>query len=80
MTGHDETSVGEDAHDDLNRTVRYAAWAVYGRSGVLVDGSGMAARELDSWARALADEDIVLRGWYDVSGLRAGTDLMLWLH
>jgi chlorite dismutase len=28
----------------------------------------------------LADDGVTLRGWYDVSGLRADADLMVWLH
>jgi hydrogen peroxide-dependent heme synthase len=66
--------------DVLNATVRYAVWAVYGRSGSAPDDEAAATAELEAWAAGLADGDIVLRGCYDVSGLRADTDLMLWLH
>ena len=58
--------------------VRYAAWAIYARDGA-APGAG-AAEELDRWVAALADDDVVLRGLYDVSGLRADADLMVWLH
>ena len=64
---------------DLNSTVRYAVWAVYARVGSPPDRSG-AATELEAWAAALADNDVILRGWYDVSGMRADADVMLWLH
>ncbi len=63
---------------DPNRTVRYALWSVFGRTGATIDEG--AAAGLEAWAAALAGEDVVLRGCYDVSGFRAGTDLMLWLH
>ena len=56
----------------------YAAWAVYERTGL--DAAGDAATGLEAWERGLAADGVVLRGAYDVSGLRAGTDLMLWLH
>jgi chlorite dismutase len=36
--------------------------------------------ELAAWAATLGERDIVLRGAYDVSALRAGCDMMLWLH
>ena len=65
---------------DPNAVVRFAAWAVYGRAGDPSRDEDAARRELEAWADGLAERDVVLRGTYDVSGLRAGTDLMLWLH
>ena len=29
---------------------------------------------------ATTDDDLVIRGWYDVAGLRADADLMVWWH
>ena len=63
---------------DLPTPVRYAAWAIYARDG---DGPSLdAATELDAWADRLVDDGVVVRGLYDVSGLRADADLMVWLH
>jgi peroxiredoxin len=53
---------------------------VHGRSGRSIDDPAAAGVDLAAWASGLADRDVVLRGLYDVSGLRAGTDLMVWLH
>jgi chlorite dismutase len=64
----------------VNDVVRYTAWAVYSRTGPVPGDATAAAAELDAWAAGLAGDDIVLRGMYDVSGMRAGADLMLWLH
>jgi len=65
-------------HADPNAVVRYTVWAVYARTG---DAPGPGAQtELDSWAASLTAEDVVVRGWYDVSGLRADADLMVWVH
>lgn len=65
--------------DELNRTVRYTVWAIYARteasSALAADDGGLAA-----WAEGLAAEDVVLRGLYDVSGMRADADVMVWLH
>ena len=36
--------------------------------------------ELDGMIAIVEDEDVTLRGIYDVSGLRADADVMLWLH
>lgn len=64
----------------VNDVVRYTAWAVYARTGPVPGDATAAAAELDAWAAALAVDDIVLRGMYDVSGMRPDADLMLWLH
>ena len=37
-------------------------------------------RELDDVVSLVEDEGVTLRGIYDVSGLRADADVMLWLH
>jgi chlorite dismutase len=37
-------------------------------------------KELDGIIALVEDEGVVLRGVYDVSGLRADADVMLWLH
>ncbi len=80
MTGDAGAGAPGARSDELNRTVRYTVWAVFARSGVTVDDEAAAAAELDAWAGALAAGDVVLRGCYDVSGMRATGDVMLWLH
>jgi peroxiredoxin len=67
------------ATDQVSTPVRYAAWAVYARCGIVEDPDA-AATELGRWSDALVKSDVVLRGLYDVSGLRADADLMVWLH
>jgi chlorite dismutase len=62
------------------RVARYAVWSVFERTGVPAGDDPAVAGELQAWAADLGRSDVVLRGWYDVSGFRAGTDLMLWLH
>jgi len=66
------------APPDPSTVVRYAAWAVYARTGVSPGTD--AGVGLEAWADGLAADDVVLRGWYDVSGLRADADVMVWLH
>lgn len=66
--------------DGLNRTVRYAVWAVYARDPGGVADAGDAATGLEVWTKGLTAEDVVLRGLYDVSGLRADADLLVWMH
>lgn len=81
MTAHPGAAPG-DAADVVNRTVRYTAWSVFARSpqaGAPVD-TGAGADELRAWEAGLAEHDVIVRGWYDVSGVRAGTDVMSWIH
>jgi len=66
---------------DINTTIRYTMWSVYRR----VDAVGpspaqTAADALQAIRDATADDDLVVRGWYDVAGLRADADLMVWWH
>ena len=71
---------GTTDDQDPNRVVRYAAWSVFGRTGAHVGDGPAISAELEAWTAGLVAHDVVLRGWYDVSAFRAGTDLMLWLH
>jgi hydrogen peroxide-dependent heme synthase len=63
---------------EINDTIRYTLWTVFARR----EGTQPAATSetLQAWIDALEAQDIELRGIYDVSGMRADADLMLWLH
>lgn len=63
---------------EINDTIRYTAWTAFGRTGEEVP-AGTPARLEDAVA-ALAERDIVVRGLYDVSAMRAGADLLAWVH
>ena len=41
---------------------------------------GLQASEVEALFAELATDDVVVRGTYDVSGLRADADLMIWWH
>ena len=62
---------------EINETIRYTCWAVFARGDQ--PGEGAEAR-LQACLDALADQEVVVRGLYDVSGMRADADLMVWLH
>jgi chlorite dismutase len=66
---------------ELNQTIRYTMWSVFQAvqplSGVSRDE---AAAEVDALIDQLAGKDVVVRGTYDVSALRADADLMVWWH
>jgi len=66
---------------ELNDTIRYTMWSVFRLSVPIHDGdrAGEAAEVTELFEELRAD-DVVVRGSYDVSGLRADADLMVWWH
>jgi chlorite dismutase len=66
---------------ELNDVIRYAAWSVFKVARPLGEGdrAGL-VREVDELFEQLAAKDVVVRGTYDVSALRADSDLMIWWH
>ncbi len=68
---------------DLNQVVRYTMWSVF-RLRDRLDGQprdrAALAAEVDGLFEQLGAKDVVTRGTYDVSGLRADADLMVWWH
>jgi peroxiredoxin len=65
---------------ELNATIRYTMWSVFRATGPLPALRESVAGEVDSLFEQLAAKDVVVRGTYDVSGLRADADLMVWWH
>lgn len=65
---------------ELNETVRYTSFSVFRTSGRLPADRTPLAEEIDSLVEQWAGKDVVTRGWYDISGMRADADVLLWLH
>ncbi|MFD6456180.1 chlorite dismutase family protein, partial [Nocardia sp. NPDC060220] len=65
----------------LNSTIRYLMFSVFQvQPGVLGEDRAGAIKEAQEFFDGLADKGVVLRGIYDVAGLRADADFMLWTH
>ncbi len=66
---------------EINATIRYTMWSVFKLERVLgdADRDGEAA-EVEKLIEQLRSDDVIVRGTYDVSGLRADADLMIWWH
>ncbi len=65
--------------DEINETVRYTMYSVFASTGPLTDPAA-ARQEVDAIVDDLAGQGMVVRGWYDVAGMRADADVMLWWH
>lgn len=66
---------------EINETIRYAMWSVF-RVATPLGGADRAAlsAEVAALFKDLAAQDVVVRGVYDVAGLRADADVMIWWH
>ena len=66
---------------EINETIRYTMWSVF----EVTEGIGDADRaamvaEVEELVAELESGDVVVRGFYDVAGLRGDADLMVWWH
>jgi chlorite dismutase len=66
---------------EINDSIRYTMWSVFRLDRVLGDADrGAAGAEVEKLFAELAESDVIVRGVYDVSGLRADADVMVWWH
>ena len=66
---------------EINDSIRYTMWSVFRLRDVIGDADrGAEAGELEKFVAGLGERDIVVRGLYDVTGLRADADVMVWWH
>jgi peroxiredoxin len=76
----DERSIGKRANE-LNASIRYTMWSVFRLARPFADDQrSAAADEVTALLDELAGKDVVVRGVYDVAGLRADADVMVWWH
>jgi chlorite dismutase len=70
--------------EQINGSIRYAMYAVFELASPLPLDALERGRMVDAALASLigpdAPEGLVVRGWYDVAGLRADADLMVWWH
>jgi chlorite dismutase len=68
-------------YNELNDTIRYTAWSVFrAEQGKLGEDRARATAETTEYLDALEAKGVVVRGVYDLSGLRADADYMIWWH
>ena len=74
------TTLDDARIEELNATIRYTMWSVFRASAPLPAIRDDLTAEVRSLFDQLAAKDVVVRGTYDVAGLRADADLMVWWH
>jgi hydrogen peroxide-dependent heme synthase len=68
-------------YNAMNDTIRYTMWSVFRvEPGRLGEDRAAAAEQAGEFVTALAGKGIVVRGTYDLAGLRADADYMIWWH
>jgi peroxiredoxin len=65
---------------ELNASIRYTMWSVFRVADPLPALRDPMVSEVEALFEQLGAKDVVVRGGYDVSGLRADADLMIWWH
>jgi peroxiredoxin len=65
---------------ELNDTIRYTMWSVFRVAQPLGEDRRQLAGEAEALLAQLGEKDVTVRGTYDLTGMRADADLMLWWH
>lgn len=65
---------------EINETIRYTMWAVFEQVERLPQDRRSLREDLAGFQADLARRGVETRGWYDIRGMRAGADLMIWWH
>jgi peroxiredoxin len=78
-SGSEKISSEKISAREINDTIRYTMWSVFAADRLPAE-RGALVDEVDALFAELGAKDLVVRGTYDVSGLRADADLMVWWH
>ncbi len=75
------TTASTPSARQINDTIRYTMWSVFALEEPLgtADRAAISA-EVDGLLADLGRGDVVVRGVYDLSGVRADADLLVWWH
>jgi chlorite dismutase len=65
---------------EINDTIRYCMWSVFSTVTPVGDDRDAVTAELEAFLEEIAAEGVVVRGLYDVAGLRGDADFMVWWH
>jgi chlorite dismutase len=65
---------------EINDSIRYTMWSVFKVSAPLPEDRAKLAAEVEALFTEVAEQGVVVRGVYDVAGLRGDADFMVWWH
>lgn len=65
---------------EINESIRYAMWSVFAVTAPLGDDREVMGKEVAELFSSLEEQGVVTRGVYDVGGMRADADFMVWWH
>jgi len=65
---------------EINDSIRYAMWSVFKVTSPLPEDRAKVAAEVEALFADVTEQGVVVRGVYDVAGLRADADFMVWWH
>jgi hydrogen peroxide-dependent heme synthase len=80
MTDPGSTASKSPSAREINDTIRYTMWSVFAVRDHVGDGRAAQAEQVLDMLERLSSKGLEVRGWYDVAGLRADADLMVWWH
>lgn len=76
----------QSATEDINASIRYTMFSVFQTANTLPLDQGERNDMVRQALKAVGgadrgtDTELTVRGWYDLSGIRADADLMVWWH
>ena len=65
---------------EINESIRYAMWSVFAVTAPVGDDRDAMVKEVEALFGELEDRGVVTRGVYDLAGMRADADFMVWWH
>ncbi|NYJ74961.1 hydrogen peroxide-dependent heme synthase [Allobranchiibius huperziae] len=80
MTHHDNPQPTTEHAEQINASIRYTMYSVFTVARELPADRDELVGETEQFIKGLDAEGVVVRGMYDVSGLRADADLLVWWH
>lgn len=65
---------------EINDTIRYSMWSVFSLASPLGDERDRLADEAATYFATLPESGVVVRGVYELAGMRGDADFMVWWH
>lgn len=80
MTDQHPTNPNAARIREVNESIRYAMWSVFAVTGPVGNNREVMAKEVEDLFAQLEADGVVTRGVYDIGGMRADADFMVWWH